>query len=268
MSRRRVVFCTYSSVYSSIVLKELLQSDDIEVVAIINSTRIFNPKYGWLKGACELISRCGFRYAFQQFCLTDLFVLLRPLVSLKPIQCDAQRLAIPVHDTKNINSEQSVRWLRDLKPDILLSAYFNQRIDEPVLAIPQLGCLNVHPSPLPAYRGVDPVFYALHRSESELGVTLHLLDKTFDTGNILQQMRLPVMKERSVFYHYAALFKMGALMAVEQIKLRSTGDLGAEQCGDARYDSWPKRTVVKSFIQQGGKLIAIRDYFSVLRKWV
>lgn len=266
MSRCRVVLCTYSSIYSSVVLKELLQADDVEVIGIINSTRIFSPKYGWLKGAYELVRRCGFRYAFQLFCLTDLFVLLQPFFRLKPVHYYAQQQAIPVHNTKNINSADSMGWLCNLKPDILLSAYFNQLIDEPVLTMPELGCLNIHPSLLPAYRGVDPAFYALLRSESEVGVTVHLLDQEFDTGNILQQEALSVMEGRSVFYHYAALFKKGALMAIEQMRSRSTDDSGAVQQGDAGYDSWPSPAMVSSFIQQGGRLISPSDYLSVLRR--
>jgi len=264
MAKRRVVFCTYSSVYSSLVLAELLKSDNIQLVGIINSTRVLNPDHGWLRGALELIKYSGLRYAIQLFFLTDLFALLQPISKLKSLSFHAKKLGIPVFNTRDINSEESVAFLHDLKPDFLLSGYFNQLIREPILSLPALGCLNIHPSLLPAYRGVDPVFYALLKSEREVGVTVHLLDQTFDTGNILGKEVCPVLKKGSLFLHYARLFQLGGALAVKQMVDFIPGESGSPQQGAGGYDSWPSKFLIKKFLYQGYKLISFYDYISVL----
>ncbi len=264
MAKRRVVFCTYSSVYSSVVLAELLKSDNIQLVGIINSTRVLNSDHGWLRGALEFMKMSGLRYAVQLFFLTDLFSLLQPISKLKPLSFHAKKLGIPVFNTRDINNEESVAFLHNLEPDFLLSGYFNQLIGESVLSLPALGCLNIHPSLLPAYRGVDPVFYALLRSEHQVGVTVHLLDQTFDTGNILGKEVCPVLKKRSLFFHYARLFQLGGAMAVKQMVDFIPGESGRLQQGVGGYDSWPSKSLIKKFSYQGYKLISFYDYISVL----
>ena len=71
MTGRKVVLCTHSSLYSGLVLSQLLEADGLEVAGIVNSTRILKPAQGRVRGALELVDRVGLHYALYLFCLTD-----------------------------------------------------------------------------------------------------------------------------------------------------------------------------------------------------
>jgi methionyl-tRNA formyltransferase len=83
--------------------------------------------------------------------------------------------------------EALIAELWRLRPDMIVTACFPWRLPPSVLALPPLGCLNIHPSLLPRGRGPDPVFWTFRRGERETGVTVHVTDAGFDTGPILAQ---------------------------------------------------------------------------------
>jgi methionyl-tRNA formyltransferase len=82
--------------------------------------------------------------------------------------------------------------LRSYEPDLLLCTAFPWRIPVEALAVPRLGCVNGHPSLLPRYRGPIPMAWAMRNGETEIGMTYHLMDAQFDTGNILAQKAVPL----------------------------------------------------------------------------
>ncbi len=260
----RVVFCTFSSIYSSLVLTTLLQADGIKVVAIINSTRLLKPSYNGFTGSLKFIQTTGWRYATYLFFITDLFKLLQPISSLKSIHSLAKKNNIPLLDTIDINCEKEIQFTADKSPDILLSAHFNQLFKESVLALPKLAAINIHPSLLPNYKGVDPVFYALLAEEGAVGVTAHLIDATFDTGKILKNRSFATHALNHVFSHNIQLFKAGGEIAIEAIQRVIDNKSGDQQEGKGSYDSWPNRSLVKKLRKKGIALIQLRDYFKAI----
>jgi len=87
------------------------------------------------------------------------------------------------------------RWaqmIEPMRPDLVLSMGFPWLIPEDVLAVPPLGAINIHASSLPKYRGPHPIGWAFRNGDSELGLTIHRLDSTFDTGNILATGTVPL----------------------------------------------------------------------------
>ena len=86
-------------------------------------------------------------------------------------------------------------WLRMLAPDLIVVAAYGQILPPSVLEIPKYGCLNVHASLLPAYRGASPITAALLDGLTETGVTIMLMDTGMDTGPMLTQARLPVIAD-------------------------------------------------------------------------
>jgi methionyl-tRNA formyltransferase len=86
-------------------------------------------------------------------------------------------------------------WLRMLSPDLIVVAAYGQILPPSVLEIPKYGCLNVHASLLPAYRGASPITAALLDGLTETGVTIMLMDAGMDTGPVLTQARLPVLAD-------------------------------------------------------------------------
>lgn len=270
MSKQRVIFCTYSSIYSSIVLEHLLASDKIDVVAIINSTRVIHPKYGFFRGAIKQIQTSGFRYATYLFMVTDLFRWLQPLLqrlqlkklALKTVHRLAAENQIPLMDTLDINSDKAVQFIQKTKPNHLLAAHFNQLIKAPVLDFPDMQFLNIHPSLLPNYKGVDPVFFALLAQNKEIGVTLHKMTESFDSGEILLQKSIAIDSNRSLFLTNNQLFEEGAKIAIEWITNIESKPVDIVDNTLGQYDSWPSAEKVKVFKKMGNHLIGLSEFWN------
>jgi len=98
----------------------------------------------------------------------------------------------PVFAPEDINHPMWVERIRDLKPDILFSFYYRKMIRPALLEIPAAGCLNLHGSLLPKYRGRCPVNWVLVNGETETGVTLHYMTAKPDNGDIVGQSRVPI----------------------------------------------------------------------------
>ncbi len=98
----------------------------------------------------------------------------------------------PVVEVARMRPE-AVTAIEQARPDVIVTACFPWRLPAAVLALPPLGCLNIHPSLLPRGRGPDPVFWTFRRGDRVTGVTVHLMDAGLDTGPILAQehMDLP-----------------------------------------------------------------------------
>ncbi|MCB2167290.1 MAG: bifunctional UDP-4-amino-4-deoxy-L-arabinose formyltransferase/UDP-glucuronic acid oxidase ArnA [Deltaproteobacteria bacterium] len=107
----------------------------------------------------------------------------------------ASGLGIPVFAPDNINHPLWVEKIRSLAPDILFSFYYRGMVNEAILDIPPAGCLNLHGSLLPKYRGRCPINWVLVNGESETGVSLHHMTPKPDDGDIVGQRRIPITDE-------------------------------------------------------------------------
>ncbi len=125
---------------------------------------------------------------------------------------------------KSINDPDAVKFLREIQPDLIVANLFNQIVKEPVLKIPRLGCLNVHTSYLPAYRGIAPNFWALANGEKEFGTTLHFMTSKIDDGDIVARKKVEITRNDTVFSLYrrcsveAAKMLPSAIRKIEQGK--------------------------------------------------
>lgn len=258
----RVVFCTTPSIYSDLVLQELIQSSRIELVGVVASSRILR-KEGWaVLDALQLVLKTGLRYAAYLWLVTSGYTFLS---RLRPnfVRTYLKHHAVPFNTTRDINQPESLAFIRSCSPDFMLSAHFNQLIGPELLGLPQLGCLNIHPGKLPEYRGVDPAFYALLRSEVIAGVTLHYQDEQFDTGAVIASADQPVLPAESLVSLNCRLFTAGARLlcaALEQDHLNQHSGL---QEGTARYDTWPEGHAVTLLRKTGHKLV---DFSLLLKK--
>jgi methionyl-tRNA formyltransferase len=99
---------------------------------------------------------------------------------------------IPVWEVASMSAPQTFDLFSQYRPDIMCVACFSLYIPRSILAIPRLGCLNVHPSLLPANRGPDPLFWTFHEGHHETGVTIHMMDEGLDSGPIVAQEKITV----------------------------------------------------------------------------
>ncbi len=263
MRRKRLVFCTYPSIYSSLVLKRLLADDALDVVAVVISTRKLKKNIGALRDAWLRIRLSGWRYSTYLFMATELFDVLAMLAPFSKKLETVYRLAnnhdVPVLKSDDINNAQGIEFLESSQADFLLAAHFNQLVKADILDISGLDCLNIHPSLLPAYKGVDPVLFSLLDNNEYIGVTVHRMEQQFDEGAILAQQVFPQRQLDSVFAHNCRLFDAGADLALSVIKQHDRKN-GAPQAGEGDYDSWPERSAIKHLRAKQCRLIHLRDY--------
>lgn len=257
----RVVLCSYPGIFADIVIKELQDSSVLKLVGLVHSQRIFSARETWIGSAFRMMRTSGIGYSILQFMQTDVYLFCRKLK--RQNQIDGQ---LPLLQTKDINTDSGLNFLKELKPDIIVLANFNQKVSVSVISIPVISCLNIHPSLLPRYKGVDPVFSALYAKEQVLGVTIHKVDETFDTGAILSQAPMIVEKDRSVFYHQARLFQQGAKLAVDVIKQLTVGNAEFRENAAGHYDSWPTKAKINEFNNNGGQLIRYAEFLAMVKE--
>lgn len=277
VQKKQIIFCTYSSIYSSIVLEQLIKDSEIEVVAIINSTRVIHPKYGFIRGAIKQIQLSGLRYASYLFIVTDLFRWLQPLLNTiklgkKSVHGLAKQNSIPILDTLDMNNPEAVNFIKQSNADTLLAAHLNQLVKPAVLDLPNLECLNIHPSKLPSYKGVDPVFYALLNKETKIGVTLHKMSEDFDSGETVAQKIIAVDRKGSVYFYNCQLFEEGVKLAIDWMKDHTVHNKSIvdtmidtmvnDQLSLKNYDTWPNRARIKQFKQAGKHLINLSELWN------
>jgi len=142
-----------------------------------------------------------------------------------PVKLAAQELRLPLLQPKSINSPECQELLRSLDLDLLVTAAFGQLLRPAVLRIPRLGCINVHASLLPKYRGAAPIHWALIHGERETGVTTFLMDEGMDTGPILLQRATPIDPDETAGELEARLAQMGAELAVETVEKLRRGEI-------------------------------------------
>lgn len=248
------MFCTSGGLYGALVLRRLLASRALSVVGVVISTRILRANEGWLPGVVRLVGLTGLRYALYLGYATGVAEFLGRAGRLPPVSRMAEAMRIPVFRTVDLNASAGQAFIAGQAPDLLVSAFFNQRIGEAICAIPQLGAVNIHPSLLPDFKGVDPVFHARLNGVDRLGVSLHRIRPTFDTGELLAQATIELDARDSLLAMTARLFDHGGCLLLETLPEILRGDTGTPQPPGGSYDSWPSAEQVKQFRSGGGRL--------------
>ena len=136
--------------------------------------------------------------------------------TLTPPPTKAYALAhgIPVFQFEKIRLPEGVAALRSFAPDLMVTAAFGQLLSAENLAIPKFGCINVHGSLLPKYRGAAPIQWAIINGETETGITTMMTDIGMDTGDILLADRLAIEPDETA----GELFERMALLGAETLR--------------------------------------------------
>ena len=111
-------------------------------------------------------------------------------VSASPVKECAEKLGIPVFQPQTLKDPDVIAGLADLKPDVIVVIAYGKILPKAILDIPRYGCLNVHGSLLPAYRGAAPIQYAIKDGVRTSGVTIMMLDEGMDTGKMLKKAEI------------------------------------------------------------------------------
>ena len=134
-----------------------------------------------------------------------------------PVKHLAENLRIPVSTPSKINDPEFVKSLQDLKPDLILTAAFGLFLGSAILKIPQSGCLNIHASILPKYRGASPIQRAIINGESETGLTVFRIVKEMDAGDILMQEKLSISSDETAGELHDRLGRLASVVTQKTI---------------------------------------------------
>lgn len=119
-------------------------------------------------------------------------------VRYKRLEITCNKHKIPLQRTSDVNGQEVIDRLRQLKPDLCVICHFERLIKKPLLSIPKYGFINVHPSLLPNYRGMAPQHWPIINGERETGITVHYVDEGTDTGDIILQRHIPLIDDMYV----------------------------------------------------------------------
>lgn len=129
----------------------------------------------------------------------------------------AQKFSLPVYQPNNIKEQSFFELAKELNPEIIVVAAFGQILPKHILDIPPLGCINIHPSLLPKYRGAAPMNWTLIKGETKTGVTIMMMDEGMDSGAILEQEETLVDPSENYGHLHDRLARHGATLLMKVI---------------------------------------------------
>lgn len=142
-----------------------------------------------------------------------------------PVKVLAAQLGLPVLQPARARDELFITQMRDYRPDLMVVVAYGQILPQRLLDVPPQGCLNVHTSLLPKYRGAAPIQWAIADGEPETGVTIMKLDAGLDTGPVLAVRRTPILATDDSQVLHDRLAQLGAELLVETIPPYVSGRL-------------------------------------------
>ena len=211
-------------------------------------------------------------------------------IVFSPVKTYSLSAGIPVFQPKNLRKQETVDALRALSPDVIVVVAYGVILRQNVLTLPVYGCINVHASLLPKYRGAAPIQWAILDGEKKTGVTIMQMDEGLDTGNIMKQVECPIDPKEtgeSLFEKLSQLGGPALLTVLDEVEdgtvvsvpqgdsptayakmlEKSMGALDLSEDAEvlerkirALY-SWPG-----AFITRNGKMLKIRDAEAVVRR--
>ncbi len=142
-----------------------------------------------------------------------------------PVKELAEKSGIPVYQPLKVREPDFVEIIRGLKPDLIVVVAFGQILPKALLEIPPHGCINVHASLLPRYRGAAPLNWCIINGETETGVTTMMMDVGLDTGDMLLIRKTPLDENEDIVSLHDRIAAMGADLLAETLDRLGEGDL-------------------------------------------
>lgn len=157
-------------------------------------------------------------------------------VRMTPVKEAALAHGIPVYQPQKVKEPEFVETLRGMEADVIVVAAFGQLLPKEILHMPRFGCLNIHASLLPCYRGAAPIQWAVIDGKEKTGVTIMQMDEGLDTGDMLLVKEVPVSPGETGGSLFDKLSEAGSALIVEALKaLEGPGLTPVPQTGESCY---------------------------------
>ena len=159
-----------------------------------------------------------------------------------PVKVAAEELGLAVFQPERIKALEVIRQLQDLAPDSIIVVAYGQILSREILRLPAQGCINVHASLLPSYRGAAPIHWAVMRGETRTGVTTMLMDEGLDTGDMLLKREVSISNEATTGELHDELAALGGELLLDTLNELEMGRLiSIPQTGESNYAPLLKR---------------------------
>ena len=145
-----------------------------------------------------------------------------------PVKLEAEARGIPVYQPEKVKTDEFTSFLEKLSPDIIIVVAFGQILSQRILDIPKYGCVNVHASLLPRYRGAAPIHWAIINGETETGNTTMYMDKGLDTGDMLLKSHVDITDDMTTEELHDILMLQGGQLLKETVKQIEAGTIKRE----------------------------------------
>ncbi len=162
-------------------------------------------------------------------------------LAFSPVKEAALRHGLHVMQPGRIREPGVLVELSALQPDVIVVVAYGQILPEPVLSLPRFGCLNVHASLLPAYRGAAPIHWAILNGEKESGIAIMQMDAGMDTGPVLASERVTITETDTVGALHDKLMHVGARLLTDVLAELEAGSVPDPQAQDENLATYAPR---------------------------
>lgn len=256
--------------YANALLLSLLQSGafDGDELLVAEQDWVLPHKSSFV-GVRKYASSAGWRYVFVQACKQYLFRFVRLINGILGRKSSSFFPYKKFHHPKmtarvlqDLTADATVKEIESFKPDVLLSLLSKEIIPERILSLSPKGCFNLHPAPLPRYRGVSPTFWVLAEGDKQAGCSLHRLDAGIDTGEIIARTLIPTAGISTEHALYMQCMGAGLPLVSDLLKKLRTGEpLGTQQLLETpTYFSLPTKEAIRSFYAKGNAFFRLSEF--------
>lgn len=153
-------------------------------------------------------------------------------LAMPPVKELALKYNIPVYQPQRVKTQEFVQVLKDINPDVIIVVAFGQILSKDILDIPKYGCINVHASILPKYRGAAPINWVIINGEKTTGVTTMYMDVGLDTGDMILKREMNIGTDETAGELHDKMMYIGADVLKDTLKLIEGGNPPREKQND------------------------------------
>lgn len=188
-------------------------------------------------------------------------------VLMTPVKERALELGIPVYQPVKLREKENYEILKEINPDVIVVVAYGQLISKEILDLPRYGCINVHASLLPKYRGAAPIQWAVIDGEAESGVTTMKMDEKLDTGDMIMKTVIPLAADETGGSLHDKLADAGAKLLVETLKEVEAGTATYTKQDDSKMTYAKKLTKELGHIDFSMEAAKIERLIRGLNPW-
>jgi methionyl-tRNA formyltransferase len=159
-----------------------------------------------------------------------------------PVKVAAQELGLAVYQPEKVKTPEAIELLKSLNPEAIIVVAYGQILSKEILGLPRYGCINVHASLLPDWRGAAPIHWSIIQGDTKTGVTIMQMNEGLDTGDMMMKAEYPISEEATTGEVHDALAHLGGELLLKTLSALEKGELQAvPQVGETRYATLLKR---------------------------